>query len=86
MLEYTGQMRLHFNRHGAAPLVWCVSTAEWEIAVSHILCLVPLRSVYAPKPTADEDDGKPSAWFEVEGRLRIIGSTASIQPTSTAGG
>lgn len=27
------KLRLHFNRHGAAPLVWCVSTGDFEIAV-----------------------------------------------------
>jgi hypothetical protein len=78
-MTFTGRMRVHFNRHGAAPLVWCVSTDAWELAVSEVRfddCQI--KSVYRPKPTADDDDGKPSAWFEVDGTLRVKGSIATI--------
>lgn len=77
-MTYTGHMKLHFNRHNAAPLVWCVSTDEWEIAVGGVVCAAPMTSVYAPKAEADEDDGRPSAWFDVYGRLELRGSVAYI--------
>lgn len=79
-MTYTGRMRLHFNRHGAAPLVWCVATDDWEMAVSHILVTAPMRTVYAPKPVADDEDGKPSAWLEVCGTLHVAGGVARIEP------
>lgn len=78
-MKTTGTFRLHFSRHGAAPLVWCVSTDEWELAVKHFVVDGPkLRSVYQPKATADDDDGKPSAWLEVTGELEVCGSVARI--------
>lgn len=73
-----GTFRLHFNRHGAAPLVWCVACDDWELAVSALEIRAPMRSIYRPKATADDDDGKPSAWLEVAGTLTITGSTAVI--------
>jgi hypothetical protein len=73
------RLRLYFNRHGAEPLVWCIATDSWEIAVSSVHIVdVPVTSMYRPKQTADEDDGKPSAWFEVQGILTIRGSDAEI--------
>lgn len=75
-----GTFRVHFNRHGAAPLVWCVANDAWELAVSSIEVLVPMRTVYRPKATADDDDGKPSAWLEVTGVLTVVGSSARISP------
>jgi hypothetical protein len=78
-VTYTGTFRLHFNRYGAAPLVWCVATDDWELAVARIVLTgVEMRSVYRPKATADDDDGKPSAWFEVDGTVRVEGGTAVI--------
>lgn len=71
-LTFTGQIRLSFNRHGAAPLVWCVSVADaWEIAVRSIVIRCETRSVYEPKATPDDEDGKPSAWFTCFGRLTV---------------
>ena len=71
-LTYTGPMRVHFNRHGAAPFVWCVSVeGSWEIAVSNIEISTAIRTAYRPKTTPDEDDGKPSAWLETYGRLSV---------------
>lgn len=75
---YTGPMRVHFNRHSAKPLVWCVSTDHWELAVSAIAIRTEVRSVYRPKDTSDEEDGKPSAWFELDGTLEVIDSVAYI--------
>ncbi len=84
-MTYTGKMRLHFNRMGAAPLVWCVSTDNWEIAVAGIACSAPVHAVYQPKPVADDEDGKPSAWFEVYGQLTIIASCAHITSVKECG-
>lgn len=86
-MTYTGRMRIHFNRHGAAPLVWCVATDAWELAVSEVRVQCSgLRSVYRPKATADDDDGKPSAWFEIEGQLQVEGSIATIHEAAAADG
>jgi hypothetical protein len=74
-----GTFRLHFNRHGAAPLVWCVAVADqWEIAVRGFTSTVPLETVYEPKATPDHDDGKPSAWLRVHGQLTVRGGWAHI--------
>jgi hypothetical protein len=73
------RLRVYFNRHGAAPLVWCIATEHWEIAVASVHVVdVPVTSMYRAKATADEDDGKPSAWFEVEGVLIVRGGDAEI--------
>jgi hypothetical protein len=37
-----------------------------------------------PKPEKDEDDGKPSAFVEVYGRLEVDGSIATIHPHEPA--
>jgi hypothetical protein len=82
-LIYTGQMRLHFHKHGAAPFVWCVSVADsWEVVVRDIVVRgADVFSVYAPKPTPDDEDGKPSAWFTCFGRLTVDEfGIATIEP------
>lgn len=81
-MTHTGRFRVYFNRHGAAPLIWCVSPEDggWEMAVSHVIARVEIRSVYVAKETADEDDGRPSGWFAAIGTLRINGSVAEIVP------
>lgn len=75
----TGTFRLHFNRHAAAPLVWSVATDGWELNVSEVRCLAPVLTVYRPKATADDEDGKPSAWMVVSGVLTVVGSVATIR-------
>lgn len=71
---YRGKLRVYFNRHGAAPLMWCVAPDEggWEVAVASVGISAIAETVYRPKPTADEDDGKPSAWIAVEGQLTVF--------------
>lgn len=80
-MTYTGRMRVHFNRHGAAPLVWCIATDDWEMAVANVILLAPTVSMYRAKATPDDEDGRPSAWFEVEGVLVVEGRTATIRET-----
>lgn len=67
------ELRLHFNKHGAAPVVWCVSTLHFEIAVKGFRTWVPLETVYSPKDTPDDEDGKPSAWLRPlqSGKVRV---------------
>jgi hypothetical protein len=78
LMTYAGRMRLHFNRHGADPLMWCVSTDQWELAVPSIICDAPMRAVYRKKDTPDDEDGKPSAWFEVDGFLSMAGDGTAV--------
>ncbi len=78
-LKYTGRFRIYFNRHGAAPLVWCVANDDWELAVSAVEVAAPVRTVYAPKATPDDVDNKPSAWLESEGELTVVASRARIE-------
>jgi hypothetical protein len=76
-----GAFRVYFNRHGAAPLVWCIAPEDgaWELAVAAIDIRQPACTVYRPKTTPDEVDGKPSAWIAAAGRLVVTGSTARIE-------
>ena len=85
----SGTWRCYFNRHQAAPLVWCCALVNprsglthpplvLEIAVADVRIEAPCRTVYAPKPTPDHEDGKPSAWIEVDGVLTIAGGVATI--------
>lgn len=66
-----GAFRVYFNRHGAAPLVWCVApeSGAWELAVRSCTITVPLVTVYRPKSTPDDEDGRPSAWIAATGAL-----------------
>jgi hypothetical protein len=66
-----GRWRVYFNRHQAAPLVWCVASDHFEFAVADLVIEVPVRTVYQPKAMPDDEDGKPSAWLEFEGTLLI---------------
>ena len=70
----TGKFRVYFNRHGAEPLMWCISPESglWELAVRSVQLATPTaETVYRKKETADEDDGRPSAWIAVEGVLTV---------------
>lgn len=68
-----GTFRVYFNRHQAAPLVWCVLSerGNFEMAVAALEIDAPTRTVYRPKVTPDDEDGKPSAWLEVDGVLAV---------------
>lgn len=72
-MTVTGKFRVYFNRHGAEPLMWCISPEDgnWEVAVRYVQILSLCEAVYKKKSTADEDDGKPSAWIAVEGVLKV---------------
>lgn len=67
------KLRLHFNRHGAAPLVWCLSTDNFEIAIKGFRVYnVVIKTVYRPKATPDDEDGKPSAWMAPAHNLKVL--------------
>lgn len=72
-LVITGKFRVYFNRHGAEPLMWCVApdAGGWEIAVRDVQLATIAETVYRKKETADEDDGRPSAWIAIEGVLTV---------------
>lgn len=77
-LTFAGRFRVHFNHHGAAPLVWCVATDSWELAVREVAIDAPVATIYKPKATPDHEDGRPSAWLEVDGTLVVVDGVARI--------
>lgn len=79
---FRGTFRIYFNRAGAAPLVWCVATDEWELAVAAVSIRTAAGTRYQPKATPDSDDGKPSAWIVASGVLTLNGSEAVITGAS----
>lgn len=70
-------LRLNFNKHGAAPLVWSLHGGNFEIAVKGFRFYVPFESVYRPKATPDDDDGIPSAWLAPVQTSRVYRVTVS---------
>ncbi len=83
---FVGRMRLHFNRHNAAPLVWSVvplgddDEPLYEINVHAVLITVKSWTVYRKKVEPDDEDGRPSAWIETLGALRLSPDGATISP------
>lgn len=77
----SGTFRVYFNRHGAEPLMWCISpeAGTWELAVCSVRIITEAVACYHRKETADEDDGRPSAWFSVEGDLDVHNGIATIK-------
>ena len=69
-----GRWRVYFNRHGAADRPWCVApeAGGWELAVSSVSIVTAAETVYQPKPTPDDEDGRPSAWIAVDGQLTVF--------------
>lgn len=70
--------RIYFNRHQAAPLVWCVaaqadqsSKVMFEVAVSALGCTAGIVSAYEPDSGPSDDTGRPVAWFEAYGELTV---------------
>lgn len=74
--RFTGRFRVYFNHHAAAPLMWCVATDAWELAVRAVAIDAPITTVYKPKATPDHEDGRPSAWLEVDGVLVVVDGEA----------
>lgn len=73
-LTAVGKWRVYFNRHGAEPLMWCISPdgGGWEITLRSVQIATIAETVYQKKETPDEDDGKPSAWIATEGQLTVF--------------
>lgn len=82
-LKTRGSFRIYFNRHQAAPLVWCIAGEHFELAVAELVIDAPVTAVYQPKATPDDEDGRPSAWLEVSGALALEGKRAFITRAST---
>lgn len=75
-LHGSGVWRVYFNRSGAFPLVWCIApevgdAGGCEIAVASVEIAARAETVYELKGTPNHEDGRPSAWFRVAGRLSI---------------
>jgi hypothetical protein len=87
-MTHTGPLRVYFNRLSAEPMMWCVSPdsaadGTWEIAVRSVSIGPGLvaETVWRRKDTPDDEDGRPSAWVAVTGKLAIHGDgTATITP------
>jgi hypothetical protein len=69
-----GTWRVYYHRLNPEGLPWCVSpdAGGFEIAVREVEIYASSRGVHRPKPTADDEDGRPSAWIEVTGVLEVI--------------
>lgn len=88
-MTHTGALRVYFNRLSAEPMMWCVSPdstddGTWEIAVRAVRLGPGLiaDTVWRPKATPDDEDGRPSAWLAVTGTLAIhADGTATITPS-----
>lgn len=84
-----GTFRVYFNRHGAAPLVWCVAPvllgdhAGWELAVASVSIRTLVGTVHQPKATPDDEDGRPSAWIVATGVLTVRDGDAVIDSDET---
>lgn len=87
-VRLTGLFRLSYNRAGAAPLIWSIAPLDKDgvpivdIAVAGFsIDGARVASVYQPKATPDDEDGKPSAYLVVEGTLTIDASgVGAIRP------
>lgn len=68
-----GAFRVYWNRHNADGLKWCVApeAGGWELACRDVVILTPCRSMSQTKATPDDEDGRPSGWFAVVGRLEM---------------
>lgn len=83
VMQYVGLLRVYFNRLSAEPMMWCVSPEDglWELAVSTVQLgpTVVAETVWRPKATPDDEDGRPSAWLATAGTLRVFDDgTATI--------
>lgn len=82
--KFVGWFRVYYNRDGAAPLFWCISpeNGAWELCVTAVdFDGVQVRTIKdVTKHTADDDDGKPSAWIRAFGQLTLSdGGVATIK-------
>lgn len=74
-----GVWRVYYNRDGALGMPWCITedvapaqVPGWELAVSNVeFDGVPGSFVHRPKVTEDAEDGRPSAWVELVGWLKL---------------
>lgn len=72
-IRIAGTWRVYFHRLNPDGLPWCVApdAGGWEIAVANVAIDAPSSTVYAPKATPDDEDGRPSAWIAVTGVLTV---------------
>lgn len=70
---HNGKMRVSFNRHHAEGRVWAVASCSglWEVTGQRLFITTDCVGVYEPKDVPDDEDGRPSAWFETTGLLTL---------------
>lgn len=81
LIDKVGHWRVYFNRWGAAPLLWCISTApalngpSWEIAVRSVRIIGDASTdVDGTAPLGNGDSDRAKAWISVFGHLTIDAS------------
>lgn len=81
-----GRWRVYFNKHGRADLPWCVAPegGGWELAVPAVLIATEAETTHQPKATPDDEDGRPSAWIAVEGKLVVANDAGRASITAIA--
>jgi hypothetical protein len=86
----TGTFRVYFNRHQAAPLVWCVALESgdkgtqpaWEIAVRSVSIHASTTTIYSPSKSPDDETRAASAYMLATGTLSVTDTGhAVIAPT-----
>lgn len=83
VIAIRGTWRIYFHRLNPDGLPWCVALegGGWEMTVRDVQITTASRTVYRPKATPDDEDGRPSAWIEAAGLLTVgPDGNARIEP------
>lgn len=79
LLTYAGAVRLYFIANEAFPLVWCIATDEWEMAVKSLeIRGVAATSRYERRDPVEHEYAKPSAWFECVAHVTVTDGHAVL--------
>lgn len=72
-IRVVGRWRVYIHRANPDGLPWCVApdVGGWELAVRSVSIVTPSSTVYTPKTTPDDEDGRPSAWIQASGVLVV---------------
>ncbi len=87
-MQFSGNIRVYFNRHSLDGFVWIVATDFCEVAIKQVvLAGAFLSTKYDPNKTPAEGvrrhDGPPSAYFEGFADVEITeDSIANVRPLS----
>lgn len=90
-----GVWRVYYNRDGALGMPWCITedvqdpqVPKWELAVGSVEFDGNIGAfIYRPKVTDDAEDGRPSAWVELVGWLKLYpGGQVSLSASAVPSG